>query len=282
MSSEPAALVTLLRLGARPWSEYVELIEDVGSAQSVLAEEQQSTLFGPDTAAAQADLEAWHARGFRLLTILDADYPQNLQGVYDRPPFLFVTGELKPIDSKAIAVIGGRKPTRSGLQKAMTISAELVEAGFTIVSGLAAGIDAAVHEATLRNRGRTIAVIGTGLGRAYPRQNADLQRAIAEGGGAVVSQFWPDSPPSRSSFPLRNATMSGLSLGTVIVEASETSGTRIQARRALQHGRPVFLLESLAAAQTWARELAQAPGTHVVKNAEDVIHRLASDSVLTR
>jgi DNA processing protein len=280
MPSEAAALITLLRHGARSWRQYVELIEHEGSAQSVLAEEERSTLFGLDTAAAEEDLQAWRARGFRFVTILDPDYPQNLQGVYDRPPFLFVGGQLSPADSKAIAVIGGRKPTPSGLKRSMTISTELLEAGFTVVSGLAAGIDTAVHEAALKGGGRTIAVIGTGLGRVYPRPNAPLQRAIAEH-GAVVSQFWPDSPPSRSSFPLRNATMSGLALGTVIIEASETSGTRIQARRALEHGRPVFLLDSLAGERAWARELAESPGVHVITSAEDVIHRLASDRFLT-
>src|SRR5581483_1195610 len=103
-------------------------------------------------------------------------------------------------------------------------------------------------------------------------QNAGLQRTIASR-GAVVSQFWPDAAPSRSSFPLRNATTSGLALGTVIVEASHTSGTRIQARRALGHGRPVFLHESLANQQRWAHELTHAPGVHVFNHAAEVIDR---------
>jgi DNA processing protein len=105
-------------------------------------------------------------------------------------------------------------------------------------------------------------VIGTGLAHSYPPQNAALQRRIADE-SAVVSQFWPEQPPTRQSFPMRNAVMSGLALGTVVVEASPRSGARVQARRALAHGRPVFLVRALLS-QPWARELAAAPGVHVV------------------
>ena len=136
------------------------------------------------------------------------------------------------------------------------------------MSGLAAGIDTAAHTAALDRGERTVAVIGTGLHHTYPPQNAGLQRTIGSE-GAVVSQFWPDSPPSRRSFPMRNAVMSGISLATVIVEATQTSGARIQARLALAQGRRVFLLEQLLV-QEWARELATRPGTHVVRAAEDI------------
>ncbi len=152
---------------------------------------------------------------------------------------------------------------------------------FTVISGLAAGIDTAAHRAALQAGGRTIAVIGTGLGRAYPPQNADLQREIAST-GAVVSQFWPDAGPSRQSFPLRNSVMSGLTLATVIVEAAATSGARVQARLALAHGRPVFLADSLLS-QVWARELADRPGTHVFcapTEITDAIDRLTGPGAL--
>jgi DNA processing protein len=111
-------------------------------------------------------------------------------------------------------------------------------------------------------------VIGTGLLHAYPPQNAELQSRIADR-CAVVSQFWPEAPPSRRSFPMRNAVMSGMSLGTVIVEAAPTSGARVQARLALAQGRPVFLLESLLD-QDWAEELATRSGTHVVKTPQEI------------
>lgn len=112
-------------------------------------------------------------------------------------------------------------------------------------------------------------MIGTGLRRSYPAKNAGLQAQIAAE-GAVLSQFWPDAPPTRSSFPMRNIVMSGFALGTVVIEASHTSGAKMQARFALEHGRPVFLLESLLRHE-WAREYAERPGTHVVERAGDVI-----------
>jgi DNA processing protein len=167
------------------------------------------------------------------------------------------------------------------LVAAGAIARHLVGAGFTVFSGLAAGIDTAAHRSALEAGGRTVAVIGTGLRRVYPPQNADLQQRIAAE-CAVVSQFWPDAPPSRISFPMRNAVMSGMTLATVVVEASHTSGARTQARLALEHGRPVLLLESLLA-QDWARRFAMRPGTHVVRTPAEIsatVERLTSPDAL--
>jgi len=161
------------------------------------------------------------------------------------------------------------------------IAEHLVDTDYTVASGLAAGIDSAAHRAALDRGGRTVAVIGTGLRRSYPAQNADLQRRIATE-CAVISQFWPDAPPTKRSFPMRNAVMSGFALATVVVEASHTSGARMQARLALEHGRPVFLLESLLEHE-WAREYAERPGTHVVRAPEEIttlVDRLTSPGVL--
>ena len=136
--------------------------------------------------------------------------------------------------------------------------AGLVDARYTVVSGLAEGIDSAAHLAALDAGGRTVGVIGTGLRRAYPAKNAELQDRIASE-AAVVSQFWPDAPPTKTSFPMRNVVMSGVARATVVVEASHTSGARMQARFALEHGRPVFLLESLLEHE-WAQDYAERPG----------------------
>src|SRR5205085_6572040 len=137
-----------------------------------------------------------------------------------------------------------------------------------VLSGLAAGIDTAAHTAALDKGGRTVAVIGTGLRRAYPPQNEALQGRIARE-CAVVSQFWPDEAPRRRSFPMRNAVMSGMGLATVIVEATHTSGARVQSRFALAQERPVFLLASLLE-QQWARELSTRPGVHVFEEPEQI------------
>jgi DNA processing protein len=288
---ESAALVALLRLGRQPWQSYAETVEEAGSARAVLDRERaggegsQATLLPEDpqpmVARAARDIAAWDAAGIRLITVLDDDYPCNLRGVHDRPPIIFTAGTVSDGDARSLAVIGSRRATDAGITAARALAEHLVDRGFTVVSGLAAGIDTAAHEAALHAGGRTIAVIGTGLKTTYPPENAPLQRQVAAH-GAVVSQFWPEAPPTRQSFPQRNATMSGLALGTVIVEASVRSGARIQARRALAHGRPVFLLRTLID-EEWARQLARRPGTYVVDHPAEItatIERLTDPGVL--
>jgi DNA processing protein len=225
----------------------------------------QQQLFGSDI---EEQLTAWEADGIKLVSVLDPEYPVNLKSVDDRPPVLFIAGELKAVDARSVAVIGSREASDAGVTVAQAIAGHLVEQDFTVISGLAAGIDTAAHAAALSKGGRTVAVIGTGLRRAYPPQNAELQRRIAAD-CAVVSQFWPDDPPSRRTFPMRNAVMSGLTLATVIVEASATSGSRVQARFALGQGRPVLLRDALLE-QAWARELATKPGVHIFRDPDQV------------
>jgi DNA processing protein len=262
---ENAALVVLLRRGQRAPQAYAELVEEAGSALAVLEREDlKQTLFDPDPDlnSTATEIEAWEACGIHLVSVLDPRYPENLLAVHDRPPLLFVAGTLAPADAWSVAVIGSRQASKDGIAAATEIAEHLVDCGYSVISGLAAGIDTAAHRAALDRGGRTVAVIGTGLLRSYPPQNAELQRQIATH-CAVVSQFWPEAPPTRRSFPMRNAVMSGVSLGTVIVEASQTSGARVQARLALAQGRPVFLLDALLE-QQWARELTTRAGTHVV------------------
>ena len=285
---ENAALIALLRHGGRPWQVYADLVEETGSALRVLEEELErdqspETLFalGPrrtqvDVSAAldsaAAELADWSGDGIKLISVLDGDYPGNLRAVYDRPPFLFVAGQLVPDDSRSVSVVGSRDSSPAGIDTTETLVTGLVEAGYTVVSGLAAGIDTAAHTTALVQGGRTLAVLGTGLRKCYPPQNQELALQIAHR-CALVSQFWPDAPPTRRSFPMRNAVTSGMTRGTVIVEATHTSGTRVQARLALAQGRPVFLFASLLR-QPWARELSRRPGTHVVDGARQVVEVL--------
>jgi DNA processing protein len=292
--TESAALVALLRSGRRPWSEYADLVEDAGSATAIwereLAGDAQVSLFPSDDAHTPAaptleaianEIAAWGRAGLLLLTVLDAAYPENLRAVHDRPPLIFVAGGLQQADARSIAVVGTRAASERGVAQAGSIAEHLVDSGYTVVSGLAAGIDTAAHSAALARGGRTVAVIGTGLRRSYPPENAALQRRIASE-CAVISQFWPDAPPNKRSFPMRNAVMSGFALATVVVEASQTSGSRIQARLALEHGRPVFLLESLLELQ-WARECANRPGAHVVGEPREitaVVERMTAPGAL--
>jgi DNA processing protein len=279
--SERTALVALLRSGRRSWTEYARLVEEAGSASAVLATEQDTLFSAEDEASARADIAGWRAQGYELRTVLDAGYPENLRAVHDRPPLIFVAGSLKPQDARAIAVIGARRASPPALNEAGAIARHLVQAGYTVVSGLAAGIDTAAHTAALDAGGRTLAVIGTGLTHCYPPQNAHLQKRLAAD-HAVISQFWPETPPSRQTFPLRNATMSGLALASVVVEASERSGARTQARLALNHGRPVFLTAAVAS-QRWAQDLARKPGVHAIEapaQITEMVERLTTPGAL--
>src|SRR5262249_38753346 len=149
----------------------------------------------------------------------------------------------------------------------------LVAAGVTVLSGLALGIDTAAHEACVEAGGRTIAVLGSGLRRIYPLENVALVERIAEQ-GAVVSQFWPDTPPAHYKLPRRNVVTSGLGQGTVVVEASRTSGARMQARLAFEHGKLVFLLQSLVTSQPWTRRFVGQPRVYEVEDVDDILQRL--------
>jgi len=244
------------------------------SALAIL-EQQLGLLSYEALATAQGDIERWRLRGFHVIALSDRDYPENLRVTDNRPPLLFVAGGLTPADRRAVSVIGTRQPSETGRALARTIAESLAFAGFTVVSGLAAGVDAQAHRAVLDLQGsgraptaRTLAVLGTGLGEIYPAEHEQLQSEIAVR-GALISQFWPDAPPARNSFPARNAVMAGLTLGSVIVEAGEHSGTRIQARHALAQGRRVVLMPPTMRCD-WARELSEQPGVVVAQDAADV------------
>lgn len=222
---------------------------------------------------AHREYEKATAAGARLITVLDDDYPATLRLIFNPPPFLFVLGQLRTEDLRSVAVVGTRQATDAGQRRASRMARLLVEHGVTVVSGLARGIDTAAHRAALEANGRTIAVIGTGIRRCYPAENRSLAERIAAA-GAIVSQFWPDSPPATYTFPRRNVTMSGIAQGTVVIEASRTSGAKMQARLALEHGKKAFLLRSLAEEQEWARRYIEKRGAIAVDDVDDVLRLL--------
>jgi DNA processing protein len=280
---ETAAVLGLMRRHVLPWNRLAGAIEEAGSALELLAEHERTMqaerLFKDDDEQASLDeLEesvlAWEREGIRLVTVLDDAYPENLRMVYDRPPVLFVRGQLdEHRDERSVAVVGTRKASPRGLEQAKAISRDLVEADYVVVSGLAAGIDAAAHTAALDAGGRTIAVIGTGLLEAFPKENRELQDRIAET-HAVVSQFWPDQGARKWTFPQRNAVMSGFARATVVVEAAGASGARMQARLAVEHGRPVFLLNTLME-HSWAQQYRDdRPGVYLVDEGAEIVDHL--------
>lgn len=181
--------------------------------------------------------------GIHLVTLDDDDYPPNLREIYDPPFLLYVKGTLLPRDRRAIGVVGSRRCTHYGSEAARKLSYQLAHAGVTILSGLARGIDTAAHEAALAAEGRTIAVLGSGVGNIYPPENQALADRIAEdGNGAVISEFPVLYVPDRQSFPLRNRIVSGMSEGILVAEAPQRSGALITASQALDQGRSVYAI----------------------------------------
>jgi DNA processing protein len=208
--------------------------------------------------------------GAKLVTVLDDDYPSNLRLIFNLPPFLLYRGHLQRDDARSVAVVGTRQASKEGLRRAARMAAVLVGEGVTVLSGLAAGIDTAAHTEALKLGGRTIAVMGTGILRTYPREN----RALAE---EIVKQFWPNQPPASHTFPRRNVVTSGMSQGTVVIEANSTSGAKMQARLALQHGKYAFLVESLVTQQDWARKfINDYPRAIQISDVNEVLSRMRS------
>ncbi|MDA7921064.1 DNA-processing protein DprA [Verrucomicrobiales bacterium] len=177
--------------------------------------------------------------GISALTLDDEAYPAALKEIHDPPFLLYIKGTILPRDSAALGVVGSRRMTHYGREQARKMSFQLAAAGFTIVSGLARGIDTAAHEASLAAEGRTIAVLGSGIGNVYPAENQALADRICEN-GAVISEFPVLYVPDKQSFPLRNRIVSGLSQGLLVIEAPVRSGSLITANQALDQGRSVF------------------------------------------
>ena len=187
------------------------------------------------------ELAVCESGGVTIVMDTDEGYPRLLREIHDPPGILFVRGALQVEDSLCIAIVGTRHATRYGTQQASRFAAGLVRAGFTIVSGLARGIDAAAHRGALEANGRTLAVLGSGVLNVYPPEHADLANDIARQ-GAVISELPPKMPPMSGSFPQRNRLVTGISLGVIVVEAAERSGALISAGHAVDQGREVFAI----------------------------------------
>ena len=192
-----------------------------------------------DSSIVDKELKLCEKNGCKLITIDDEDYPEQLKQISLPPLVLYIRGEFKPEDSNAIAMIGTRKPSQYGKKIMRKLSYDLAERGVTIVSGLAKGLDSYAHASALEANGRTIALLGSGLECLYPRENKKLARQI-EKSGAVISEFPLETAPFKSNFPIRNRIISGLSLGTIVVEAALKSGSLITAGFALEQNRTIF------------------------------------------
>ena len=206
---------------------------------------------------AETEMSAAAEAGAEMLSVLDDAYPANLRSVRDLPPFLFFRGELAVLsDVRCAAVVGSRSATAAGMEEARRTASGLAEQGVTVVSGLAAGIDTAAHEAALDAGGRTVAVLAAGIASLRTLGGKRrLAERIAEEGGVLVSQFSPSMPAARWSFAARNKITSGLSQAVAVIEAEEKSGTTGTIQAACAQGRHLFFAEMLAGKQEWARRL---------------------------
>jgi len=217
------------------------------------------------------EFKACRKLGLDLISIDDARYPVNLKNIPGAPILLYVKGKLEEMDRMAVAIVGSRRASYYGLNLAQKFGGELSVQGLTIVSGMARGIDTAAHNGALKAGGRTIAIIGSGFNYIYPEENKELAEEISRH-GAVISEFSVDMPPKKENFPRRNRIISGLSLGTLVVEASRNSGAIITADFALEQGREVFALpgkvDTMSAYGT--NELIK-QGARLVTCAEDIL-----------
>ena len=208
------------------------------------------------------------------VAIIDPEYPPLLREIVDPPFALFHRGDLSLLQQPMVAMVGSRRASSYGMNAAAHLAQQLVSAGVVIVSGLARGIDAASHQAALDASGKTIAVLGTGLDLVYPRSHGRLARDIA-GQGLIITEFPPGTPPLAMNFPIRNRVISGISLGTVIVEATSRSGSLITARTAAEQGREVFAVPgSIFAAGTEGTHRLIQYGAKLVHDADDILQEL--------
>ncbi|MBS0171231.1 MAG: DNA-protecting protein DprA [Nitrospira sp.] len=232
---------------------------------------------GPDTEAIKRlddELTQLQRRRISVLTYLDSRYPASLKGIADPPPLLYVQGTLLETDRRALAIVGTRKVSTAGRAFAEELASDLAALGFTIVSGLARGVDAAAHRGALVGGGRTLAVMGCGLDRTYPADHRQLRESI-EGQGAVLSELPLGAAPHSYHFPRRNRIISGLSLGVVVTEATVQSGSLITARLAGEQGREVFAVPGFVKAEnSRGPNRLLKDGARLVESAQDIVEEL--------
>ncbi len=274
-------------------ARFILLERHFGSMRDAwLADASELTSAGLDARAVQmvtsrrqtidpdAELGALSSSGARALTWHDDEYPPRLKEIYDLPPVLYVRGSLLPGDERSVSVVGTRKPSAYGREAAYRLSYDIARSGVTIVSGLARGVDAIAHRAALDAGQRTIAVMGSGVDVIYPREHSSLAEQILEN-GALVSEHPLGTRPDAQHFPRRNRIMSGMTLGTVVIEASEQSGALLTANHALEQNREVFAVPGNIFSPTsrGTNRLIRESGAKLVVDHVDVLQELNLSAV---
>ena len=268
-----------------------KLIEHFGSAERAFqaslteleatgmrAVSAQSIATGKSLELAQQECaKAVEARA-RIISLSDPEYPPRLKEIYDPPIVLFVKGSVEVLAQHGIAIVGTRHPTPYGSGMAERLSTDLAIRGLVIISGLARGIDTASHRGAVAGKGKTVAVLGTGIDIMYPKENTRLTEQIIAIGGALITEFPVGTPPTPQNFPIRNRIISGMSVGVLVVEAAEYSGTRITSRLALEQNRDVYAVPgNVTNKNSWGPNTLIKQGAKLVATWEDVWEELPTD-----
>ncbi len=263
-------------------------VNSTGTAQGVLglpltqleglrlpAVSAQSIASGKSLAEAEKEWNLVQQGGGMLVTPADEEYPERLREIFDPPTLLWVRGDKTLLAQPGIAVVGTRHPTPYGTGMAEMLSRDLAAHGLIVLSGMARGVDTAAHRGALDARGKTIAVWGTGIDVIYPKENKRLAEQILETGGAIISEYPMGTFPAPQNFPIRNRILSGMSVGVLVIEASENSGTRITARCALEQNREVFAVPgNVTSKNSWGPNTLIKQGAKLVATWEDVWEEL--------
>jgi DNA processing protein len=268
-----------------------KLIEHFGTAERVFqaslteleamgmrAVSAQSIATGKSLELAQQECgKAVEARA-RIISLSDPEYPARLKEIYDPPVVLFVKGSVEVLAQPGIAVVGTRHPTPYGSGMAEGLSTDLASRGLVIISGLARGVDTASHRGAVAAKGKTVAVLGTGIDVMYPKENSRLAEQIVALGGALITEFPVGTSPTPQNFPIRNRIISGMSAGVLVVEAAEYSGTRITSRCALEQNRDVYAVPgNVTNKNSWGPNTLIKQGAKLVATWEDVWEELPAD-----
>lgn len=238
----------------------------------------QSIALGKSLDVAADELDRVKTLGIQVFAQDDPNYPKRLYEIYDPPLVLCVRGSSEAINQYGLAVVGTRHPTPYGVGIAERLSCDLAARGLVIVSGMARGIDSAAHRGALNAHGRTVAIWGTGVDVAYPKENEKLADQILASGGAILSEFPLGTFPAPQNFPIRNRIISGMSIGVLVIEAGEYSGTRVTARCALEQGRDVYAVPgNVTNKLSWGPNTLIKQGAALVATWEDVWEALPTD-----
>ena len=254
-----------------------------GALRGVLGSALAERLITHDASQDVAIGLAWAAQpGNHILTLADAVYPQALLTAADPPVLLYAKGDIRLLNRPAVAIVGSRNATKQGEVNAEAFAQTLADAGLTIISGLATGIDAAAHRGALKGKASTVAVVGTGCDRIYPARNETLAREIAEQ-GVIVSEFPVGTPPLAANFPRRNRIIAGLARGCLVVEAAKQSGSLITARLSAEAGREVLAIPgSIHSPQSKGCHALIKQGAKLVESAQDILEELGWEKIVNR